>query len=394
MAKLETEDLPGVEILAAVGPIHGHGSPPEGNQLTVAHLEEFAANAAELAGEIRPPLKIGHSQAQALARASGLADDEQPALGWVENVRVQGDKLVADLRAVPKKLAGLVRSGAFRTRSVEFRTGYQSQATGKRYGRVLTGLALLGAKAPAVKTLDDIVALYGDHEPDDQELRSYDWTPAGVPAIDVRLAVIGPDDVVISLDELARRESGGRADTRGDMTDLNLNEEAVKTLAERLGLEGEIDEAKLLAAAEARQKELADAKAAAEKPQSDDGKKNQSDDGTVRLSDSDLKQLQEKAAAGERAERRLQELERDQTIDQAVREGRVEPAQRERFQRLYDTAPDETVKLLAELPVNELFLSQYGDDSDGVSPEDRQKERDRVFAEHAALVGIRKEDWI
>lgn len=391
MPPLETEDLAGVDILAAVGPIHGHGSPPEGDRLTVKDLEEFAANAAELAGEIRAPLKIGHSAGQRLARASGLADDEHPALGWVENVRVQGDKLVADLRAVPRKLAALIRAGAFRTRSVEFRPAYTSQKTGRQYGRVLTGLALLGAQAPAVKTLDDIVALYGDHEPDDTDLRSYNWTPAGAATVDVRLAVIGPDDVVVSVDELARRKSRGGADTGDDMPELKLTEEAARALAERLGLEGDIDETKLLDAAEARQKELADANTAAEAAEKAKAEAEKAAAETVKLSETDVAKLRADADAGRQAAEKLRLKERDDVIVGAIRAGRLAPAKKAEYEKHYDEAPDLTARLLADLPVDETLLRAYGADNDGLSPEDQKKQADREYAGVASMLGIPQE---
>jgi hypothetical protein len=88
--------------------------------------------------------------------------DEQPAAGWLENLRVSGDQLLADLKAVPKKLADLIQTGAFRTRSVELAPVTSQTRDGKEYDAVITGLALLGAKAPAVRTLDDILAFYSE----------------------------------------------------------------------------------------------------------------------------------------------------------------------------------------------------------------------------------------
>ncbi len=119
---------------------------------------------AELGDEIKPPVKIGHSDSQQLAQNSGFVDPtpgEMPAVGWMENVRVNDDgtKLLADLKAVPKKLAEIIEAGGYRTRSVEL-SKVTSQATGKVYDWVVTGLAWLGGKMPAVRTLDDVVSLY------------------------------------------------------------------------------------------------------------------------------------------------------------------------------------------------------------------------------------------
>ena len=157
---LQTESLLGVPIMAAGGPYNGRDSGAAGDRFTRGDLQLIAANTNALADELRVPVKIGHSREQRLLRDSGLYVDEQPAAGWLTNFRVEGDKLYTDIKAVPKKLAQLVKSGAFRTRSVELNGPVKSQRTGRVYDAVVTALALLGAKAPAIRTLDDIHALY------------------------------------------------------------------------------------------------------------------------------------------------------------------------------------------------------------------------------------------
>lgn len=162
MPELQTEDLTGIEILRAGGPYHGMGSPPEGDYLTVADLEESARAYRELAGEVAAPVWLGHDSEQALLKNSGLTGaDGEPAAGWVENVRVQGSRLVADLKKVPAKVARLLRAGAWRRCSVVYEPSYTS-ASGQTYRNVITGLGLLGAKLPAVSDLDDLVRLYED----------------------------------------------------------------------------------------------------------------------------------------------------------------------------------------------------------------------------------------
>lgn len=160
--ELPTIDLVGVEILAAGGPYFGQGSPKEGDHFDVPFLKKLAANAKALAAEVRPPNKVGHSKKQTLLKNSGLTvDDEQPAAGWLTNFRVKDGKLLADIKGVPAKLGRLIKAGAFRTRSVELRTIVaQSGASKGKKLTVVSGLAWLGAVAPAVRTLDDIVKLY------------------------------------------------------------------------------------------------------------------------------------------------------------------------------------------------------------------------------------------
>lgn len=167
---LETVDIPAVEILSTGGPVHGTGSPPEGDFWTRDQLEEMATAARELATEIKAPNKIGHNDAQTLVKNSALAvptPGEMPAVGWLDGATAQvvdGEDgveavLVMDARDVPKAFAQLVKAKAYRTRSAEL-SRVTSQITQKTYDWVVTGLAWLGAKLPAVQTLADVVALY------------------------------------------------------------------------------------------------------------------------------------------------------------------------------------------------------------------------------------------
>lgn len=166
--ELETVDLTGVELLSTGGPYFGSGSPDEGDHFDEDYLKSLAANALALKEEVHAPIKVGHSKAQRLLKNSGLFVDEMPAAGWVENQRVAGGKLLGDLRKVPKQIAELIKSGAFRKRSVELSKVKSQTDDGKEY-EVVSALALLGAKAPAVRTLNDIVTQWysdADDKPD------------------------------------------------------------------------------------------------------------------------------------------------------------------------------------------------------------------------------------
>lgn len=148
MSALATVDLVGVEVFAAGGPFHGRNSPPSGDRWTRRELEEIAAANRELAGELKPPAKIGH-------------DSGAPAVGWLEGLHLnpEGTKLLADIKRVPRQLAELIRAGAYRTRSVEL-SKVTSQTTGKVYPWAVSGMAFLGGQVPAVRTLADVTRLY------------------------------------------------------------------------------------------------------------------------------------------------------------------------------------------------------------------------------------------
>jgi hypothetical protein len=120
----------------------------------------MVASYEALRGEIKVPVKLGHNVAQG-PLSEFLGGDGAPAAGWVENVRRVGDRVVGDLMAVPRLIAQMFRVGAYRGRSVEFFRTYTSQESGSKFRMVLTGLALLGARLPAVGGLADWAKLYG-----------------------------------------------------------------------------------------------------------------------------------------------------------------------------------------------------------------------------------------
>lgn len=115
-----------------------------------------AAVEAHRAGILRKPVvHLGHD---------GPMGDASPALGYVDRLRLAdgGQTLLGDLVNVPAAVAKLLPH-AYPDRSVEALLGYEAP-DGTTWPLVLTGLALLGAAAPAVETLrslQDVGELYG-----------------------------------------------------------------------------------------------------------------------------------------------------------------------------------------------------------------------------------------
>ena len=138
--------IEGVEIFA-IGTWNGM-------KFTHEDLQQIADNTNALLdkGRNKPPLKLGHSEAQILAGQ----EDGDPALGWVENIQVKGDKLVADFVNVPDIVVNTIEAGLFRQISVEMRPI-------EHLGWILTATAILGADIPAVKTLEDLQAFLSDN---------------------------------------------------------------------------------------------------------------------------------------------------------------------------------------------------------------------------------------
>lgn len=100
----------------------------------------------------KPPLKLGHDPEQAFwAKGEPILGqyDGDPALGWISNLRMSGDKILADFVDVPEVVVNAIEKGLYKTVSIELR--YIDYV-----GYIITAVALLGADLPAVKSLDDL----------------------------------------------------------------------------------------------------------------------------------------------------------------------------------------------------------------------------------------------
>ena len=111
-------------------------------------LQEIVNNFSLLKDEIKPMLHIGHDRA--------LENDSQPALGWMSNLKTNGKKLLATFTDVPKIVYEAIRKRLYARISSEILWGLKHTGTNKKYGKVLTGVAILGASIPAVRTLRDL----------------------------------------------------------------------------------------------------------------------------------------------------------------------------------------------------------------------------------------------
>ncbi len=170
-----TYDIPEVEIFRA-----GAWTDSAGRTVTYTaeDIEGMAEASRELEGRFEAPVKLGHDPEQPLLETDGL-----PAAGWLRNVRAAGGRLFADLAGVPKKVYELIRTGGYKKRSLEVLHNYRDEATGRVYGHVAAGLALLGARLPAIGSLDDIRALYGCAPASDTTAYLYESGPDGIGAV-------------------------------------------------------------------------------------------------------------------------------------------------------------------------------------------------------------------
>jgi len=127
----------------------------KGNKITGEDLDGIVNDTNEIIDKLKPKVKLGHDDKQALLQRTGL-----PAGGWITKLKKAGDKILVDIKEVPKVLYQLIKNGAYKRISSEILAGYTEPSTKKKYNKVLSAIAFLGADLPAVTNLKDIAALY------------------------------------------------------------------------------------------------------------------------------------------------------------------------------------------------------------------------------------------
>lgn len=140
-----TYSISGVEVFSA--------GVWNGDEYTLDDLNEMVTAFNETNKGVRPYIKLGHDDQQELLQKDGL-----PAAGWIERLYIQGNKLVADINDIPKKVYDLIQTKAYRKVSSEI---YWNLKVGEKlYKRFLGAVALLGADMPGVMNLSDILGQY------------------------------------------------------------------------------------------------------------------------------------------------------------------------------------------------------------------------------------------
>jgi len=131
---LNDEQIKGWWDIARTGKWSGsQGGRPVDIEITRADIEQMAATYDPQLQEA--PVTVEHLK-------------EGPAHGWVDTLRVVGDRLQARFKDISDSLRQWLRSGAYRSRSIEMYKPFEQ--TGKAY---LGAVSFLGAAAPAVKGL-------------------------------------------------------------------------------------------------------------------------------------------------------------------------------------------------------------------------------------------------
>jgi hypothetical protein len=145
--------------------IFGAGTWKPGNGKTVSisetDLDDLVSNFDSLKGTnvVKPHLKLGHTEAQKwFGQSVGI-----PTLGWIDRVWREGKKLLADVSHVPDALLGMMQAGRYHNVSAEVFPPGVIEHDGRKFGSVLSAVAVLGTEMPAVKDLAGLAsALYAD----------------------------------------------------------------------------------------------------------------------------------------------------------------------------------------------------------------------------------------
>jgi hypothetical protein len=149
--------IPNVELFAT-GIWKGSGG---STAVTDSDLDQIVASYTELGKTpgFQPFLKLGHAESQ---RFFGQRKGA-PNLGFVENIRRAGNKIVGDFVNVPQALVDLIRNRRYNSVSIELYPSYEFG--GKLYHNVLYAVALLGAELPAVKGLKELASSLFEDDP-------------------------------------------------------------------------------------------------------------------------------------------------------------------------------------------------------------------------------------
>jgi len=147
----QTYELKDVEVFGT-GEWNGH-------KITDEDIDNIVNGTNEIIDKLKPRVKLGHSDKQELLKKTGL-----PAGGWITKLKRAGNKILVNIKEVPKVLYQLIKNGAYKRISSEILYDYTEPSTRKKYKKVLSAIAFLGADLPAVTNLKDIAALYDSDE--------------------------------------------------------------------------------------------------------------------------------------------------------------------------------------------------------------------------------------
>lgn len=300
----------------------------------------------------KPRVKIGHVSSLNTALGDGA-----PAFGWVQNPRMDPDgvTLRGDLVDIPRRLGEIV-GRAYKDVSVELRKNVTTPS-GKKHRTVLSGLALLGASAPAVKGLDDLVSLYASESPDNGPEDECSQSDTVTISLGDALNASDTDPTVPDVSPVAGDDDTDSPESPGRNQQEDADMAFLSEARKALGLGEDVAEADVLAKLTALSENPADPdtqvkaqetdvtgdpdvkepelkSVEAKAPETVTVSKAQWDDVTAQLKD-----LSDKAKAEHQ----------EKVLEAALSEGRIVPAEREQWVTALSEAPAATEVLLSKL---------------------------------------------
>jgi hypothetical protein len=378
-----------------------------------------SALAAHKAGVLRKPtIRLGHND----PRFSG-----DPAVGWVDNVHASedGSTLYGDLVGVPEWLAKNMPS-AYPSLSIEGMYDYKAP-DGTTHDFILTGLALLGATVPgigALKSVQDVEALYADSdvaaavgEIGGTPVQLVEAADAPKPYGDVRYAdpkngkypIDSPEHcrAAWSYINMPKNQKGYSAEELAQIKDrikaackkFGIKIEAAaaagdervvmasfkEQLAEKLGLDPDADEDKILEAfVKATEQNPEDDEPKADAEPSPEPVAAASGADTMTVDRGEWDRMVQAAQAGVRAEQRQVQEDDLRIVEAAIALGKFPPARKQHWLDYLKKDREGGRQIIASLatglvPVGEIGHSQPGPEEDAQAAEMHRVE-ERIFA--------------
>jgi hypothetical protein len=204
-----------------------------GDKYTLEDLDDMVANFNKLKAEeknFRVPLKVNFFKPENVVK--GSFHGGVPAVGWIEDMYRNGEKLFARIVEIPRVVKDLIDKKAFRQVSAEMVWNMKHNA--ERLRRVITGVALLGVETPGVGNLDEFAKLYGLELKEGEIVKEY--------ITQQEETLMTPEEIKKLLDQLAASEKAAQ----------EAKDYAAKLDAEKKDLEVKVTEA------DQKMRELAD----------------------------------------------------------------------------------------------------------------------------------------
>lgn len=111
--------------------------------------------------DFQPALKITHDKNKENDKVK-VAQDLNPALGYVTKLFRRGKKLIANFSGIPKQVYESIQTGSYNRVSAEI--GWNYKRNGANHHRALLAVSLLGNEIPAVADLETLNGFYAEQK--------------------------------------------------------------------------------------------------------------------------------------------------------------------------------------------------------------------------------------